>query len=62
MKHLVILFIVILAGCQSFSVKPSVMSNDKLSTEHGHTHWDKLPAQRYIVAIGWKCVLSFLGI
>ena len=38
MKQIAILFIIILAGCQSFSVKSSVIPNDNLSTEHGHRH------------------------
>ena len=38
MKHIAILFIIVLAGCQLSSVKTSVVSDDNLSTEHGHKH------------------------
>ncbi len=37
MKHITILFIIMLAGCQLSSVKPSVTDVNG-STEHGHEH------------------------
>ena len=37
MKHITILFIIMLAGCQLSSLKPSV-TDDNVSKEHGHEH------------------------